>query len=252
MKASTPMAILCMILAALSFIYFIVIAIVGHGTNFYFIWALVAVALALLGYLFHKEIIMHLPRLVKIVISIVVSVGLLLFVIVESMIISQFWDKGETNLDYIVVLGAQLREDGPSKVLQRRLDCAYDYLVQNEHTIAIVSGGQGTNEPTTEAKGMKEYLIKKGIDKERILLEEESRNTYQNIQYSGKLFDIEKDSIGIISNNFHVFRALHIAKGSGYRNVCAIAAPSELYMLPNNMLREFLGIIKDFMKGVMA
>ena len=85
--------------------------------------------------------------------------------IIEGCVVSHMHDKGEDGLDYIVVLGAQMRQNGPSVVLQYRLDEAIKYLNDNPDTICIVSGGQGYNEPCTEAQGMAEYLEKKGVPK---------------------------------------------------------------------------------------
>ena len=157
--------------------------------------------------------------------------------------------EGEGKLDYIIVLGAQMKSNGPSRVLKMRLDKAYNYLMENPDTVAIVSGGQGADEHVSEAQGMYDYLVGKGIAAERILLEGQSRNTSQNIDFSSAFLDKERDSVGIVTNNFHIFRATHIAKKNGYSHVCGIAAPSELLMQGNNMLREFMGVMKDFLAG---
>ena len=147
------------------------------------------------------------------------------------------------GLDYIVVLGAQMRQNGPSIVLQYRLDEAIKYLNDNPDTICIVSGGQGYNEPCTEAQGMAEYLEKKGVPKVRILMETESTTTAQNISNSMQYIR-EGATVGIGTNNFHMFRALQIAKKQGLTQVCGIAAKSKPLYLPNNMLREYLAEIK--------
>ncbi len=63
------------------------------------------------------------------------------------------------NLDYIIVLGAQVKESGPSVILRYRLDRTVSYLKENDNTLVIVSGGQGANEKATEASVMKEYLV---------------------------------------------------------------------------------------------
>lgn len=96
---------------------------------------------------------------------------------------------------------------------------------------------------------MYDYLVERGIAPDRILKEDQSRNTSQNIDYSSTFLDKEKDSVGIVTNNFHIFRATHIAKKNGYKYVCGIAAPSELLLQGNNMLREFAGVMKDFLVG---
>lgn len=106
------------------------------------------------------------------------------FVIIEGCIISQMHAKADENLDYIIVLGAQVRADGPSKVLKHRLNTAIDYLEKNPETICIVSGGQGYNEPCTEAQAMADYMKAAGIEKDRLILEDESKTTEQNIKYS--------------------------------------------------------------------
>ena len=91
------------------------------------------------------------------------AVAIVVFVTLCGMIAGDFSAKGNQNLDYIIVLGAQVREDGPSAVPKYRLDAAIDYLNENPNTVCIVSGGQGANEPFSEAKGMAEYLLDKGI-----------------------------------------------------------------------------------------
>lgn len=116
-------------------------------------------------------------------------------------------------------------KDGPSPVLKYRLDKAVEYLNENPDTVCIVSGGQGSNEPWSEAEGMARYLQEKGIDTARILTEDQSQTTGQNITNSKKLMK-EGASVGIVTNNFHVFRALQIAKKYGLSDVCGIAADS--------------------------
>lgn len=220
----------------------------GHGTNFFLIWGFAGVLFLLwAGYGSRLRNIM--PEWFKKTAGIVIVLGITVFVMVETMVLSGFFKKGKEGLDYIIVLGAQLKESGPSYVLQQRLDAAYDYLSENENTIVIVSGGQGSNEPDTEAQGMYDYLVEKGIAPERIIKEEQSQNTYENISFSGRLFDREEASVGIVTSNFHVFRALQLARAAGYKEACGIAARSHAGVLPNNMLREFFGIMKDFLVG---
>ena len=86
-----------------------------------------------------------------------------------------------------------------------------------------------------------------GIDENRILLEAESQNTVQNIKNSKALMEETYDGVGIVTNNFHVFRAVQIAKAQGLEGVCGIAADSNVLYLPNNVLRECLGILKDWL-----
>lgn len=152
-------------------------------------------------------------------------------------------------LDYIIVLGAQVKEDGPSIVLQYRLDKAISYLSDNPTTRCIVSGGQGDNEPFSEAEGMYNYLVANGVDSERIILEDQSTSTVENIRNSKALLNDLYNSVGIVTNDFHVFRAVRIAKVQGLKNISGIAAESNAFYLPNNVLRECCGILKDWLFG---
>ena len=96
---------------------------------------------------------------------------------------------------------------------------------------------------------MRGYLLQAGIEESRILVEDASSNTYENLVFSGELLDRENDKVVIVTNNFHVFRALSIAKKQGYHKAEGLAASSVLGMGPNNLLREFLGVLKDFWVG---
>lgn len=247
------MQMLFIVFGIIFIIYFLSIQFfAGHGTNFYMIWLLAGVLFILAGICMRKGIVLfHIPVFIKRTLLLGIAFLGILFVIAEGFIISGFTAKGEKGLDYIIVLGAQIKANGPSKVLKLRLDKAYDYLVENPDTQVIVSGGQGSNEPVSEAEGMYDYLVSKGIAAERIIKEDESKNTYQNLKFSGEYLDKERDSVGIVTNNFHVFRAMQLAKKGGYEHVSGIAAEAELSMQANNMLREFLGVMKDWLFGNM-
>lgn len=236
------------ILGIITALYGILILQVGSGTIFWMMWELIASFFWFCAFCIHKDIFTlhkNIQRILRVVLSIVMIV-LLGFCV---MIANKFSSVGGTNLNYIIVLGAQVREDGPSVVLKYRLDKAVEYLNENPETLCIVSGGQGINEPFTEAKGMFDYLVKNGISEERILLEDASTNTVENIQYSKNFLKEPYNGVGIITNDFHVFRAVQIAKRQELENVCGIAANSNVLYLPNNVLRECCGILKDWVAG---
>ena len=90
---------------------------------------------------------------------------------------------------------------------------------------------------------MADYLEKNGIPENRILVEDQSTTTEENIKNSMALMD-ENASVGIVTNNFHVFRAVQTAQELGIKQVCGIAADSTKLFLHNNMLREFFGEMK--------
>lgn len=234
---------MCVVLAIVCFIYGGIVLAVGSGTGFYIVWMGLGVLLIGMGGFIGFDVWGKLSIIVKTILIGGVSMGSVCFIIVEGCVISGFSSKGRENLDYIIVLGAQVHESGPSVVLRYRLDEAIKYLDNNPNTKCIVSGGKGNNEPYAEAVGMSKYLREHGIEGDRIIIEDKSLTTKQNIINSMKL--MEQDAkVGIVTNDFHVFRAVQTAKKQGINNVCGIAAGSTRLYLPNNMLREFFGVLK--------
>ena len=241
----------CIGLGGLCIFYFLILVIfVGLSTKFNFVWLLAGVCLLVLGILFAKNKI-KLSKGAGKAASIVVAAGLIIFLNIEGLIVSGFFEKGEENLDYVIVLGAQMKENGPSSTLKARLDKAIDYLEENPDTKVIVSGGQGSDEPISEAEGMKNYLVQSGIAEDRILMENHSVNTNQNLKFSSEYINIEEDTVGIVTSNFHIYRSVKLAEKQGYENVCGIAAKSHNFLLPANMLREFICIVYYGVTGAM-
>lgn len=240
-----------MILAVISGIYGLCILAARSGSRFYLIWLLLAAFMGILSIGMQRGILVGIPMGIRVAASVIMTVGVMIVVVTFSVMLSQFHAAAENDPNVIVVLGAQVRTDGPSRVLRYRLDTAYDYLEAHPEVICVVSGGQGYNEPEPEAEGMARYLTERGIDSERILIENQSENTVQNLQLSAALLDPATDRVAVVTNNFHVYRSLALARGAGYQNVSGIAAPSDLFYLPNNMLRETCGLLKDWIAGNM-
>lgn len=240
---------LLMVAGLLCILYCISVYFVGFGTKFFLVWGMIGTVLIVGSFLQWKwKLFSKLPRWMKRICGIVLCVGVVLFLLIEGLIFSQFHAQASAGADYCIILGAQWKTYGPSNVLQRRLDKAIEYLNANPETRVIVSGGQGGNEPITEASGMRQYLIDHGIAAERILMEDKSRNTDENLRFSAAFVDLKEDRVVIVTNNFHVYRAVKIAKKKGYRAE-GLAATSLPALLPNNLLREFLGVLKDFLVG---
>ena len=158
--------------------------------------------------------------------------------------------QGEPRL--MVILGCQVKPWGPSILLQDRLDKALDYLEEHPDVQVVVSGGQGPDEPTSEAQAMADYLTAHGVEEEKVLLEPDSHNTAQNLDYSRRLLDREgidtSDGVLLVSNGFHLTRARMLAERAGFEQVSTLAAPashlpSRLYMY----VREPLALVKSFL-----
>lgn len=249
--ASIIFMILFFLIALVCILYGIKIFRAGYGTGFFAVWIVLGAIFVFCGIALKTGLFARMPKGVKIALLSIIIVGLILFIWVEALILKYSDEKGEKNLDYIIVLGALVYEDRPSSILEARLNSAYEYLMENEDTVCIVSGGQGANEPFSEAEGMRRYLVKKGIDESRIIMEDKSHNTIQNLVNSKALIDNKDAKVGIVTSKFHMYRALKIAKKQGYTNVCGISAYVVPAYMPNNMFREFFGVVKDTLKGNM-
>ena len=221
---------------------------ISFGSYFFLIWGVIGIFCAAWAWILtHRSIHERIPRWIRITFRSLLAAGVLLLIILEGMIFSQFHATAEAGADYVIILGAQWKTTGPSYVLQKRLDMAVEYLKANPETKVVVSGGRGYNEPVSEAEGMKGYLIDAGIEPGRILTEDTSMNTTQNLIYSGELLNKSEDSVVVITNNFHMFRALAIAKKQGYLHVEGLSAGAYPLTVPNNLLREAFGMVKDCM-----
>lgn len=175
--------------------------------------------------------------------------ALCLFLAVEGCIVSKMTQQGEENLSYVIVLGAQVKGDHPSRALKRRIVKAAEYLEKNPETKAILSGGQGPGEDMTEAECMRQVLTELGISEDRLILEERSTSTKENLIFSARLAPVKEERVGLITQNFHLYRSLKLANKQGYDSVCGIAAPSEWLYQPHFMVREAFAIVKEKLVG---
>ena len=243
------MTLLLCILGVACLAYGMLVLSVASGTWFFAFWLALGAALLGCAGAVHAGWWAALPLGGKRALGIAAIALLAGFLATQALIARDFNDQGEDGLDCIIVLGAQVRGSKPSVVLRHRLDTACDYLERNPRTRCIVSGGQGSNEPTSEASVMAAYLESRGIDRSRIIYEDRSTNTRENIAFSAQLLDPATDRVGIVTSNFHVYRGVGIARKAGFAHVVGIAAPTTPLFLPNNLAREGFGIAKDLLAG---
>ncbi len=234
-------------------VYSVSIYMIGSGTFSFLIWICVAVFFGAAFFLSGNGRWYRIPTQIRGLCCVGISLLLIMTAVCLALMLSCFNDKGVRQLDYIVVLGAQMRDDGPSTIFKYRLDAAFEYLTDNPETICIVSGGKGVNEPVCEGDGGRSYLISKGIEPSRVIAENKAMDTSENIVYSLELIDhghVDSDhlKIGIVTNNFHLFRGVHIAKKLTDKDIYGIAAYTLPWYLPNNMARECFGIVRDLRK----
>ena len=168
----------------------------------------------------------------------------IVFLLVECRILIGMVPCREENFPYLIVLGAQVRGTKLSGSLYRRIEKARQYLADNSGTVVIVSGGQGKGEDITEALAMQRYLTEKGIDRRRIFMEENSTTTEENLKFSSRYIENIREPVGIVTNNFHMYRACCYAKRLGYRNAKAVPAGCNALLFVNYMVREFFALMK--------
>ena len=248
------MAGICFLLGFISVLYFLGIwRMTGLSSKFPLVWLLFGSGFFLAGSCIYFEI--EIPVWLSVLTGIFVGGFSLLLVFTEYLIISAMRQEEVKNLDYIVVLGAQVNGRIPSKSLQYRIDRAEKYLRENEKTKTVLSGGKGEDEEISEAQCMAEELERKGVASGRMLLEAKSRNTEQNIAFTVPI--IQQDSkkvlkelkIGIVTNGFHVYRGSRIAQKKMQCKVYGISAKNSRFLQANYLLREFFGVMKDRLVG---
>ena len=241
--------ILYLILAAVNIIYGILVRAI-HTTHISFvIWILIGFGFIFCYILSRKNFLKKLPVFLRIVIFSVLAAGLVLFSFIEINIIKGFVNTPPEDLQYVIVLGAKIYGDEPSPSLRYRLDAAYDYLAENEGTICILTGGQGYDENFPEAEIMYDYMIGKGLSDSRIRIDSVSSDTAENIRNSLQFMESSDAPTGIVSNNYHIYRAMLIAENQGLSNVYGIPSRSPAAFVPHNMMKEFLSILKAYITG---
>ena len=228
------------------------IMLINSGSSFFVVWFLIGIVLLLVAGIIHAGVWKKIPAIARRILVGLTALFAIILVSTQALIMTEFNAHVDKDLDYIIVLGAKVRPDGnPSAVLKYRLDAAYDYLSAHPQTRCIVSGGQGSNEPMPEADAMAQYLREHGIAKDRILIENTSETTAENMTFSRNFIADPSAEVGIVTNNFHVYRAVKIARKAGIDNVHGIAAHSDAWYLPNNMFYETFGILKNVASGKM-
>lgn len=253
------MHLICGILAVACLSYYILVAsYAGAGSAFIGFWLAAAASFGGLAILFWLNTRLHfiqkIPRPIIISVVAVAMAGVLLFVFLFGCVVSGMSARPQKEADYVIVLGAQIRGTWITKPLRLRLDKALEYYMEHEGSgmRIIVSGGQGMGEDCSESYAMKQYLVDKGVPEDRIIMEDKSTSTKENLEFSYEIICREGNpdcNVVICSNNFHIFRARELARHIGMKNAEGLAAGCDIRLLPNYMVRDSLAIFKEFLLG---
>jgi len=184
-------------------------------------------------------------RIILLFVSILIIAGIIMVSIFSVLML-----KGMGNYpkepNVVVVLGCKVKGTTPSLMLRERLDCAEEYLSKNPEVFCVVTGGQGENEDIPEALAMKDYLLEKGVEEYRILVEDKSTSTFENLKFTKDILlknDLGTD-ITIVTDGFHQYRASLIAKECGLQSN-GISVKTKTYLIPTYWVREWFGIVKE-------
>lgn len=199
-------AVIVFLAAALVFAF----AMTGHT----FVGALCALIAAVIAYYHFVR-----RRGWRIAAAVVLVLGVAVFGVIEAPIVSAARTDAPDDTEYIVVLGAGLHGDVPSLSLTDRLNAAYDWLSAHPDCVAVVSGGQGPGETMTEGEAMSVWLEAKGIDPERIIVEDKATSTQENLENSFALIRERGGEPGgntaIVTSEYHLYRAKALAANLG-------------------------------------
>lgn len=273
------MAVVFGILGILCLMYYGVIVIYsGAGTSFSAIWIILA-----LGFFAAAAVMKFYPRFrdkipVQLEVAVITffSAIAFIFVVVELMMGFSSISFQKESVNYVIVLGAQVRGNKISRTLERRLDKAVEYAAYHPNTVFVLSGGQGDDEDVTEASAMYRYMKSRGVPDYQLLLEESSRSTYENMVYS-KILITERERLRRQRcarpwrNTVTFFRRMRrsrsawasspaistnsgqkgIARHVGIPNVSGISAKSDPVLFAHFCVRECFAILKDKFVGNM-
>ena len=183
-----------------------------------------------------------------------VALVLVPLVILEGYVIAEGRQPpAEDEPAVVIVLGAGVNGTEPSLSLRTRLDKALEYLEYWPDIPAVLTGGTGYGEEISEAQCMYDYLTEHGVESDRLILEDQAANTAENFAYSKPLLyeagvDPARDTVAVVTNDFHLARAELIAARQGYGDVVGIPAPLPwVHLEINYHLREAFALVKTFL-----
>lgn len=225
---------------------FLIFAMTGHSTLGLVLLgsALVIFCYTLLGWLSDSN--REPARLLRTALTSLLCLGVLAAGVTEFFILRASRGQPDRVCPYMIVLGAKVNGTRPSLSLNNRIDAAYDYLTEHPHVIAVLSGGQGPDEGISEAQCMFDQLTQRGIDPQRLLLEDKSTSTWENLTFSLDILEEttghRPEAVGLLSSEYHLFRASLQARDCGTEAVGIPAATSWLSLRLNYFLREIAGV----------
>ncbi|MCX7709401.1 MAG: YdcF family protein [Clostridia bacterium] len=185
-------------------------------------------------------------KFIKRTIFIIAIISLIIAGVIYTNIAYYGSNSKPVQSEAMIVLGCQIWGTSPSWSLEYRLKKALELYQQGYAKTIIVSGGQGKDEAATESSVMKNWLIQQGIASDCIFEESKSTSTYENLQFSKEILENQKlNSAIIVSNDFHIFRSLSLAKRLGIE-ASGAPAPTVPHLKFYYNCREIISVIKSY------
>ncbi len=249
-----------LILAVLFNIYFVAMRIcspetlLGSFFSFSSVWFWFSVICLVIFCLRKQHLWKKSPRAFKIVVFSVFGVGILIACVNLWFICHPKLADGSENPEYVILLGGGITKDAElTDSVKRRVAVAADYLKENPDAVCVVTGGKGVFAPCPESDVLKPALESLGIEENRVIAENQAKDTIQNFQFSVKILseysgrsveEILAAPITVITNDFHLARAERLARRMGFLNVVGVSAKTPALFVLNAYSREILCYIK--------
>ena len=217
---------------------FVILLLVGAGLLFF----------AATGHDYVAALLVLIAALIvfKVAVTVLLVIGIVAFVIIEIPIVKEARTDAPDDCEYVIVLGAGLRGDVPTLSLRNRLDAALEWLEAHPDCVAVVSGGQGPGENMPEGEAMGIWLEARGIEPERIIVEDRSTSTMENLENSFALIREaggEPDgNCAVITSEYHLCRAKLMAESLGVEAWGVAAHTSWPSLMLNYFIREAFAV----------
>lgn len=197
-------------------------------------------------------------KIIKWCIITLVLIMLILFIVVEINIFSHHRGDSEIpdSVQTVIVLGCKVNGETPSLMLRYRLEATLQWLNEHPDSVAVLCGGQGAGEDITEAESMRRWLSVRGIEDHRLIKEDTSTNTRENIRNAEKIIgssSSNKKEVAVVTTGFHLFRSKKICDSEGLIPYGIAAKMPELpFFHLNYYCREFASILKMYLQEIFA
>ncbi len=225
---------------------FLRFALVGYS---FLAYCLVCAAAVVLIY---GLLIKHELKILLIILSSLLALGFCLFAAMEIPVIIDSRGDKDVDADYIIVLGAGVNGSIPSLSMVNRMTPTIEYMNRHPDCLAILTGGQGEGENLSEAQAMFDYLTARGVDPNRLILEDKATSTEENLKFSFEIIgdELEESTVAVVSSEYHLHRAKTMAEMLGKEVYGIPGRTSYPVLMINYFIREAFGMVHLHVYGV--